>query len=178
MATGNARKRERDRSDESPRVESAEIATIRGYTDAGAITSANDAAADLSTTGGADLPLASEELAAALRETGAAVNIIIDQAERILDCNEKGRTYRATVQSAMLRILEVCAFEDLAGQRINKVAQVLENMEQTRRSTDAGHEQTWSRRPIAPTANEAGLDGPALNAPHMSQADINAIFSD
>ena len=178
MATGNARKHKPGTPDEVARVESAEIVQILGRGKAGAIAPVKDIMVGSRAITRSDLPLASEELAAALRETGGAVNVIIDEAERVLDCEGNHRAYRATVQSAMLRILEVCAFEDLTGQRIAKVAQVLKEMEGTPRSTDKDLTPSRSRSPSNKGASKARLDGPALDAPHMSQADIDAIFSD
>ena len=110
-------------------------------------------------------PLASEELEAALRETGAAVHAIIDEAESVLALNEtSGRDYATTVRNSMLRILEVCAFEDLTGQRISKAACVLRLSE-------------GLANPANTNLDRKDLNGPALNAPHMSQAQIDAVFS-
>lgn len=113
------------------------------------------------------LPLASEELTAAARETAQAVNRLIDEAELVLELpNEDPDTYRSTVEAAMVRILETCAFEDVAGQRINKAAGILRDMERV----------AVGKEPEASSQPALVLAGPGLDAPHMSQDEVDEMF--
>lgn len=113
------------------------------------------------------LPLASEELYAAARETADAVNRLIDEAELVLELpGDDPDAYRVAVQAAMVRILETCAFEDVAGQRINKAAGILRDMEGM---TDARAPDTASQPAVV-------LAGPGLEAPHMSQDEVDEMF--
>lgn len=150
MATGNARKTRRPKSGNASTTKTAEIVSIANH---------RQAQEDRN-------PLASEELDAALRETRAAVHAIIDEAESVLALEAaQGDLNAAAVRSAMVRILEVCEYEDLTGQRISKAAEVLR------------HSEARETQSVADTrANE--LNGPALNAPHMSQAQIDAAFAE
>ncbi len=164
MPRGNARKHAAGADDQTHR-EPTMLKVLQGGEPNGDSNNASDRR-----------PQASEELEAALRETGDAVNVIIDQAEKVLDYDGgSARAYRATVQSAMLRILEVCAFEDLTGQRIAKVVDVLRDMEDV---TGQNHTPLAAARAAKRSQACSALDGPAINAPHMSQADIDAVFAE
>lgn len=149
MAASNARNSRRAVSKASLRVNHANVVSIANRSEASE----------------ARAPLASEELEAALRETGAAVHAIIDEAESVLALDhQSNRDYAAMVRASMLRVLEVCAFEDLTGQRISKAADVLRLAEGLATPSNENHD-----RPE--------LNGPALNAPHMSQAQIDEVFA-
>ncbi len=172
MATGNAHKRGNNSPTDQLNGESATVVDMRTRSEAAHLACARSNRNDPYVL---TLPDASEELAAAVRETCAAVNVIIDQAEAILDDNtQDASAYRAAVQGAMLRILEVCSFEDLTGQRIAKAADILRQLDPS--------ESVSCERATAPAlarnSSASRLDGPALNAPHMSQAEIDAIFPD
>ena len=149
MAASNARNSRRAVSKASLRVNHANVVSIASRSEASE----------------ARAPLASEELEAALRETGAAVHAIIDEAESVLALDDQNSgEYAKMVRASMLRVLEVCAFEDLTGQRISKAADVLRLAEGLATPSNENHD-----RPE--------LNGPALNAPHMSQAQIDEVFA-
>lgn len=111
--------------------------------------------------------LSAAELNAAKRETAQAVHQIIDEAETVLALNKNhGDSYRATVEAAMMKILEACSFEDLTGQRLDKVISSLRE------------QQADLTAPAAANDEQGLLEGPAIDAPHMSQAEINGVFAE
>lgn len=172
MGSGNARKHDCAHTPVRSQSDAAEVVNLHDRTGSARGGAGNDNLLDADLTSAA-LPRASEELAAALRETSVAVNAIIDEAEGVLAHKTKvGRAYRAAVQKAMLRILEICAFEDLTGQRIAKVGQLLQDLEQ---SDGVASLAIASSDGFGPAAT-ARLDGPGLNAPHMSQAEVDAAL--
>lgn len=172
MGSGNARKHECAPTVDRSQKNQAKVVSLHDRSASGRGSMGTD---NLLQQGGSSnaLPRASEELAAAVRETSVAVNTIIDEAEALLANKTKvGRAYRAAVQKAMLRILEVCAFEDLTGQRIAKVAHMLEELELSNDDKPSNAACSGDASPIA----VARLDGPGLNAPHMSQTEVDAAF--
>lgn len=174
MGSGNARKHDCAHTADRSQSDAAEVVNLHDRSGCTHADAGNDNQLGDGICNGA-LPRASEELAAALRETSVAVNAIIDEAEGVLAHKTKvGRAYRAAVQKAMLRILEVCAFEDLTGQRIGKVAQLLQDLEQSDGDTSLAIDDSDGLGPAA----TARLDGPGLNAPHMSQAEVDAALGE
>lgn len=150
MASKNARQRSRGEAVVGDETQSADVIPMVSGRSVGA------------------LPQASEELRTAVRETSSAVNSIMDQAETVMAMNsDDPSAYRAAVQVAMTRILEACAFEDLTGQRIAKAAEVLRNAEAGEACVVRGKGDSGEI-----------LTGPGLEAPHMSQAEVDAVFAD
>jgi chemotaxis protein CheZ len=127
------------------------------------------------------IPGASVELDAVVRDTEHATNSIMSEAEILLNVDVVTLSaYKAQVDEAMMRIIEACAFQDLTGQRVNKVIATLRHIEERVSHfadalgvTDTAHVETNEER----RQRELILNGPALNGPAASQDDIDAMFN-
>jgi chemotaxis protein CheZ len=135
--------------------------------------------------------MAAEELGTVVRSTEAATNSIMNDAEGIDEIIQELRgqitdSYQSSrlsdVADSITRIYEACNFQDLAGQRINKVVRTLAFIEERINVLMA----TWDERdlallPMGPDLikqdGELKLNGPvAAQDQAISQADIDALF--
>lgn len=127
------------------------------------------------------IPGASVELDAVVRDTEAATHTIMAEAEALLGSAEQDPArYRASVEAAMLRMIEACAFQDLTGQRVRKVTTTLRHIEERVSQfasalgvSDASQEES----PEEKRRRELLLNGPALDGPETSQDSIDAMFA-
>ena len=127
------------------------------------------------------IPGASLELDAVVRDTEAATETIMSEAEMLMgmDCEDPA-DYKAKVDDAMMRIIEACSFQDLTGQRVNKVVTTLRHIEErvSQFATalgvkDAKREESAEEK----RKRELLLNGPAMNGPEVAQDDIDAMFA-
>ena len=130
------------------------------------------------------LPHANEELTAVVQNTEEAAGAIMACAEAILSAEETDAdAYRQTVEAHVLQILEACAFQDITGQRVQKVERLLAEIERRgRRLADAAAivdaeilldgEAAESERAAA-----LHLHGPDAPETAKTQDEIDAIFS-
>lgn len=127
-----------------------------------------------------DLPQARAELSAVMRETETGADQILSAAEALLtETSGQDEAFQARVHDHALTILSACAFQDLTGQRLGKVLDLLSNMEGRMRDLvervgvveEAAVESAEQRR-----QRELMLNGPALNGPEVSQDAIDALF--
>lgn len=133
------------------------------------------------------LARASEELAAAVESMDKATQTILGHVERI-DDNAKSlaatlkgdyvRSLTYEIQEAVVNIYESCNFQDLAGQRIEKVMTMLGTIEDQVNAmlARAGRAEVvpYPAKPGADLVNGPKLDG---DAGHASQRDIDKIFA-
>jgi chemotaxis protein CheZ len=127
------------------------------------------------------IPGASVELDAVVRDTEQATNSIMSEAEILLNADVVTLSaYKAQVDEAMMRVIEACAFQDLTGQRVNKVIATLRHIEERVSHfadalgvTDTAHVETDEER----RQRELILNGPQINGPAASQDDIDAMFN-
>lgn len=125
------------------------------------------------------LPQAGEELNAVVQETEEAANTIMTAAEEIMAADPATGDYGAQVQTAAIRIIEACAFQDITGQRLRKVVQTLMHIEQRLAKL---RETFGPDLEDAATAEEerqgeaALLNGPQLAGRGIEQADVDALF--
>lgn len=76
------------------------------------------------------LPAAKEDVARAREATEAAAGAIMTAAESLLAAPEDTvDLYRGEVEAKLMEILEACTFQDIAGQRLGRVATTLNQME-------------------------------------------------
>lgn len=75
------------------------------------------------------LPSAGQELDEIVRATEEATNTIMGCAEELLSADATDPSYQGKVEEAATRIFEACAFQDLTGQRIAKVVETLQSIE-------------------------------------------------
>ena len=133
---------------------------------------------------GEKLPSAGHELDAIVKATEDATNTIMQTAEELLEADFADLdAYKATVEVACMRIFEACSFQDITGQRIQKVVGTLTYIEdRISRLLDAhGISATAEEEQAAddeeqPEGDEALMNGPQLEGQGNDQNDIDAMF--
>lgn len=127
------------------------------------------------------LPMVHEELGEVVAATAGATNSIMGNAEAILALPESPG-YRAAVEAKIYDIFEACAFQDITGQRIAKVAEAMSQLEgrlsrfssAVKARDAAGVDEAESSRR---SRNEALLlNGPQVGGPATAQDAIDALF--
>jgi len=128
------------------------------------------------------IPVAGAELEAVVGDTERATESIMSEAEAVMALGSgDSTTYKAEVDAAMTRIIEACAFQDLAGQRVSKVVTSLRHIEQrvarfaaTMGGRDA--EASEDERAETDRRQKLHLNGPALGGPETGQDDVDALM--
>ena len=131
------------------------------------------------------LPTAADELDAIVGSTEQATNLILDSVEKIERASSAltGEAKDA-IGDAITNIYEACNFQDITGQRINKVVRTLKQIEDKVAGLVKAFgdeiERTASvarAEPGGPAdADKALLNGPQLPGNANTQADIDALF--
>lgn len=124
------------------------------------------------------LPGVRAEISAARQEMQSGIDRIIDQVEALL----RDQNACATPELTMARctaILEACAFQDLTGQRLSKVATLIDDLEP--RLADLASQSSLEEVVAPETAGslrrrDLMLNGPALRGPEVTQAVIDELF--
>jgi chemotaxis protein CheZ len=135
------------------------------------------------------LPIAADELDAIVGATEQATHVILDSVEKIERASaELSGESKQAIGNAITNIYEACNFQDITGQRINKVVRTLKQIEdkvaglvkafgdEIQRHASIAH----AAGPAAPAsgteADKALLNGPQLPGNGNTQADIDALF--
>jgi len=130
------------------------------------------------------IPRAGLELAAIVQQTESATNTIMESAERIMEADpENMESYTETVNDAVMQIFEACSFQDITGQRISKVVNTLEHVED--RVAKLINILGVMENPVAGKDNAADdtdpdkalLNGPALEGEGIDQDEIDALLN-
>lgn len=132
------------------------------------------------------LPAATDELEAVVQATAQATHGIMDAAEAIqtIALGIDDEPQQALIAETT-RIFEACTFQDITGQRVTKVVQALNLIDQKLDTLIAclgdaldKEEAVVAARPApAPPVSDADLlNGPQLPAVAKSQAEIDALF--
>jgi chemotaxis protein CheZ len=122
------------------------------------------------------LPTAHDELDAVIEATGQATHSILQAAEDI-DAYTKHLPdkFREIMQRYTVRIYEACTFQDITGQRINKVIctlKVLEhNISQLIEATTLNQKENQDKEKL-----NSLLNGPSSKGKAPTQQEIDAIF--
>lgn len=128
---------------------------------------------------------ATDELDAIVAHTENATGGILDCAEKIETiAGELSGDPAAKLAEQVTRIYEACNFQDITGQRINKVVTTLKNIEERIKSLASalGGQRGMAQAPVAPAApskhgDEAGLlNGPQLPTNAKSQDEVDALL--
>jgi chemotaxis protein CheZ len=62
--------------------------------------------------------------------TRSATDTVLETAETLMAANETGPAYRELVEARMIQLMEACSFQDLTGQRLSRVTETLNAMEE------------------------------------------------
>jgi len=134
---------------------------------------------------GSKIPDAGRELDAIVEATEAATNTIMEAAEEIMGADTgDADAYQELVSNKMISIFEACTFQDITGQRISKVVETLNFIDERVTSfiahlripedLDAVIEENDKDR----RKRELILHGPQHAGEGVSQDDIDALLGD
>jgi chemotaxis protein CheZ len=132
----------------------------------------------------ARIPAAGQELSAVCKATEAATNTIMECAEAVMAADSRDpAAYKALVEEKMMIVFEACSFQDITGQRISKVVETLQLIdERVSRFAKAiaardttGH-TTETEREREERKQRLLLNGPQLGGPETSQSEVDAMF--
>ena len=136
------------------------------------------------------LPTAEVELGAIVEATAEATHAIMDACEGLeeLMSSLEGEA-AATLMSSTTKIYEACTFQDITGQRINKVVTALQHIEgrvdrliaaldiKTDKPTAAKKEQKINKGEAKGVGNGDLLEGPQLKGQGSSQAEVDDLLA-
>ncbi|MEM8785986.1 MAG: protein phosphatase CheZ, partial [Pseudomonadota bacterium] len=131
-----------------------------------------------------DLPNANEELLEVVKNTERAAETIMSAAEEIMGADpQTHEDYPGFVQTQVLEIFEACSFQDITGQRIQKVSEVLGELSDVVRQLietigadpDAEIAEDVSDRDAWRTENL--IHGPQKESEAIDQNEVDEVFS-
>jgi chemotaxis protein CheZ len=131
------------------------------------------------------IPAAGEELGAIVQATEAASNTIMECAEALMGADASDpAAYKALVDEKMMVIFEACSFQDITGQRIAKVVETLQHIEQrvvrfaeVMKASDFTGYVTEEERVRAERKEKNFLNGPQLAGEGIDQAFVDDMFA-
>lgn len=142
------------------------------------------------TRGGDNVLKASSELDAVVQATEEATNTILEAVENIDELagkiqinasNEDDRGAADEIMEISIKVIEACNFQDLTGQRITKVVNALNYVEERINAMIS----IWGEEDISEVdasvddetdSDQDLLNGPALDGEGIAQNDIDALF--
>ena len=130
------------------------------------------------------IPLAGVELGAIVQATETATNTIMECAEAVMGADASDpAAYKALVDEKMMVIFEACSFQDITGQRIAKVVETLQHIEErvsrfadVMQAKDIDGFLTKSERERAERREKFLLHGPQLAGGGVDQAKVDEMF--
>jgi len=131
------------------------------------------------------IPMAGQELGAIVKSTETATNTIMECAEALMAADAKDpAAYKALVDEKMLVIFEACSFQDITGQRIKKVVDTLQHIEErvsrfakVMQAKDLEGFLTDNERERTERQKRLLLNGPQLENEAIKQNEVDALFS-
>jgi chemotaxis protein CheZ len=131
------------------------------------------------------IPAAGHELDAIVQATELATNTIMECAEAVMAADaSKPAAYKALVDEKMLVIFEACSFQDITGQRIAKVVETLQHIEErvsrfaeVMQAKDIEGFLSESERERAERKEKLLLHGPQLAGQGVDQAKVDEMFT-
>ena len=131
------------------------------------------------------IPAAGQELGAIVQATETATNTIMECAEAVMAADaSKPAAYKALVDEKMLVIFEACSFQDITGQRIAKVVETLQHIEErvsrfaeVMQAKDIEGFLSESERERAERKEKLLLHGPQLAGQGVDQAKVDEMFT-
>ena len=130
------------------------------------------------------IPAAGEELDAIVQATEAATHTIMEGAEAVMAADASDpAAYKALVEEKMMVIFEACSFQDITGQRIAKVVETLQHIEErvsrfakVVQAKDLDGFLTEQERERAARKEKYLLHGPQLAGHGVDQAKVDELF--
>lgn len=130
------------------------------------------------------IPQAGRELAAIVEATEDATHTIMEAAEGMLAAEaEDPAGYKAFVEGEAMKIFEACTFQDITGQRVSKVVETLQDIEEridhmasTLGIQDADGALTERESERDERKKRLILNGPALEGEGIEQDAIDALL--
>lgn len=128
------------------------------------------------------IPTAGAELEAITRDTENATHTIMNAAEAIMGMSANdSKAYKAAVDDEVMKIFEACSFQDITGQRVSKVINVLKQIEDRvgkLASTLGVEDKDVELTDREKRARDLLLNGPAIGGPETRQDAIDAMFDE
>jgi chemotaxis protein CheZ len=132
------------------------------------------------------IPAAGQELSAVCKATEAATNTIMECAEAVMAADNRDPAgYKALIEEKMMIIFEACSFQDITGQRISKVVETLQLIDErvsrfskaiASRDVAGDSTDTERTREREERKQRLLLNGPQLGGPETSQSEVDAMF--
>lgn len=128
------------------------------------------------------IPTAGAELEAITRDTENATHNIMNAAEAIMGMDVSDpKAYKAAVDDEVMKIFEACSFQDITGQRVSKVVNVLKQIEERvgkLAATLGVEDKDVELSEREKRARDLLLNGPAIGGPETRQEAIDAMFDE
>jgi chemotaxis protein CheZ len=130
------------------------------------------------------IPAAGQELGAIVKATEEATNSIMECAETVMAADARDpAAYKALVEAQMMRVFEACSFQDITGQRIAKVVETLQHIEErvsrfadVMQAKDIQGFLTEQERERAERKEKFLLHGPQLAGGGVDQSKVDEMF--
>lgn len=130
------------------------------------------------------IPSAGQELDEIVKATERATNTIMECAETLIAADARDpAAYKALVEEKMLVIFEACSFQDITGQRIAKVVETLQHIEDrvarfanVMKAKDLEGYLTDTERERAERRERLLLHGPQLEGEGADQSTIDKLI--
>jgi len=130
------------------------------------------------------IPSAGEELDAIVAATENATNSIMEAAENIMEADPSdSEAYQGVVNDAVMEIFEACSFQDITGQRITKIVETLQHIDDrvSRFASALGASDVGGHFDQEESEREQRKQNLLLNGPQgvdeaVSQDDIDALL--
>lgn len=132
------------------------------------------------------IPEMGRELSAIVEATEGATHTIMESAEAVLsDTPTDLESYQELVSEKMMTIFEACSFQDLTGQRVNKIVETVEVIEKRinllcemldMENMVGDVEEDAEDAAKAQRKKDLILNGPAMSGEGTNQSDIDKMF--
>ncbi len=130
------------------------------------------------------IPSAGEELDAIVAATESATNTIMEAAENIMEADPANSdAYQGVVNDAVMEIFEACSFQDITGQRITKIVETLQHIDdrvsrfaEALGANDVGGHYDQGESEREQRKQDLLLNGPQALGIAVSQDDIDALL--
>jgi chemotaxis protein CheZ len=129
------------------------------------------------------IPSAGAELEAIVRHTESATHAIMEAAEAIMVADTSDpESFKSVVDEKVMEIFQACSFQDITGQRVQKIVDTLKHIEarEDRFGKVMGVQDAECEEVDPKEARKRAqlLNGPALNGPEVKQDVIDSLFAD